>query len=56
MGVIRKLLELSVVAWAPDGTGHFLRLRGSEDNVDRSRPALLIDDENRGFLVGGVLA
>jgi hypothetical protein len=56
MGVIHPILELSVVVWAPDGTGHFLRLQGSMDNVDRLRPALLIDDEDRAFLVGGVFA
>ena len=65
MGVLRRILELSVIVWAPDGTGHFLRLRGGPDNVDRSRPALLIDDgngrlaDNEGFsayLVGGVIA
>jgi len=56
MGVIHPILELSVVVWAPDGTGHFMRLKGSMDNVERARPALLIDDEHRAFLVGGVLA
>lgn len=53
MGVLHPVLELSVVAWTPDGHGHFVRLRAGEDNVDRSRPALLLDDEDRGFFVGG---
>lgn len=56
MGVIHPILELSVVAWAPDGTGHFMRLRGSQDNVDLLRPALLMDDFDRAFFVGGVFA
>jgi hypothetical protein len=56
MGVLHPVLELSIVVWAPDGTGHFVRLRGGEDNVDRSRPALLLDDDNRGFFVGGLFA
>ena len=56
MGVIPKITELSIVVWTPDGQGHFARLRGSEDNVDRSRPALLLDDEGRGFFVGGIFA
>lgn len=56
MGVLHPVLELSVVGWAPDGSSHFLRLRGGPDNVDRARPALLIDDQKRGFLVGGVFA
>lgn len=56
MGVLHPVLELSVVAWAPDGQGHFLKLRGGEDNVDRSMPALLIDDQDRGFFVGGIFS
>lgn len=57
MGVVHPILELSIIAWAPDGTGHFLRLRGSADNVDRVRPALLIGErDDRAFLVGGVFA
>jgi hypothetical protein len=56
MGILHPVLELSIVAWGTDGLGHFVRLRGGEDNVDRSRPALLLDDENRGFFVGGIFA
>jgi hypothetical protein len=56
MGILHPVLELSIVAWAPDGQGHFLTLRGAEDNVERTRPALLIDDEDRGFFVGGIFA
>lgn len=56
MGILHPVLELSVVAWTPDGHGHFVRLRAGEDNVDRSRPALLIDDQDRGFFVGGVFS
>lgn len=56
MGIVHPVLELSIVVWTPDGTGHFARLRGLEDNVDRSRPALLIDDQDRGFFVGGVFS
>lgn len=55
-GIVHPLLELSVIVWTPDGHGHFLRLRAGEDNVDRSRPALLIDDRDRGFIVGGIFA
>ena len=56
MGVVHPVLELSVVVWTPDGNGHFLRLRAGEDNVDRSSPALLIDDQDRGFFVGGIFS
>lgn len=56
LGVIHPIVEISVVGWAPDGSGHFIRLRGSPDNVDRVRPALLLDDWNRAYLVGGVIA
>ena len=54
MGVLHPITFLSIVAWAPDGTGHFVKLNGVEDNVDRFKPALLIDDDWRAFLVGGV--
>lgn len=56
MGVLHPIVEMSVVAWAPDGQTHFLKLKGVEDNVDRARPALLLDDDNRAFLVGGIFA
>lgn len=56
MGILHPVLELSVVAWTPDGQGHFVRLRAGEDNVDRSRPALLLDDQDRGFFVGGIFS
>lgn len=56
MGIVHPVLELSIVVWTPDGQGHFVRLRAGEDNVDRSRPALLIDDEDRGFFIGGVFS
>lgn len=56
MGIVHPVLELSIVVWTPDGGGHFVKLRGGEDNVDRSRPALLIDDRDRGFFVGGIFA
>lgn len=56
MGILHPVKELSIVAWGVDGHGHFMRLKGSPDNVDRSMPALLIDDDNRAFLVGGILA
>lgn len=56
MGVLHPILELSIVAWGPEGQGHFVKLKGAQDNVDRHAPALLIDDDNRAFLVGGVFA
>lgn len=56
MGVLHPILELSIVAWGVDGVGHFMKLRGSKDNVDQHAPALLIDDSNRAFFVGGVFA
>lgn len=56
MGILHPVLELSVVAWAPDGSGHFVKLRGGEDNVDHSMPALLMDDQNSAFFVGGIFA
>lgn len=55
-GILHPVLELSVVVWTPDGAGHFVRLRAGPDNVDRSMPALLIDDEDRGFFIGGVFS
>ena len=54
MGVLHPITFLSIVAWAPDGTGHFVKLRGAQDNADRFKPALLIDDDWRAFFVGGV--
>lgn len=54
MGVMHPVLELSVIAWAPDGHSHFMRLKGRPDNVERKAPALLIDDDSRAFFVGGV--
>lgn len=56
MGVLHPILELSVVSWGTDGHGHFMKLKGASDNVDRHAPALLIDDDNRAFLVGGIFA
>lgn len=56
MGILHPILELSIVAWGTDGRGHFVRLKGGEDNVDRTRPALLMDDDNRAFFVGGIFA
>jgi hypothetical protein len=56
MGVLHPILELSIVAWGVDGRGHFARLLGRKDNIEGRRPALLIDEENRGFFVGGLFA
>lgn len=56
MGVIHPVRELSVIAWGPDGSAHFARLRGARDNADRVAPALLIDDDFRAFFVGGIFA
>jgi hypothetical protein len=55
-GILHPILELSVVAFGPDGLGHFLRIRGAVDQIDQTHPALLIDDEMRGFLVGGTFS
>lgn len=54
MGVVHPITFVSIFAWAPDGTTHLIKLQGAEDNVDRYKPALLIDDEWRAFFVGGV--
>lgn len=56
LGCLHPVKELSIVAFAPDGTGHFVRIRGGVDQIDRTHPSLLIDDENRGFFVGGTLS
>jgi hypothetical protein len=55
-GILHPILELSVVAFGPDGHGHFQRIRGGMDQIDQIKPALLIDDEMRGFFVGGIFS
>lgn len=55
-GILHPIKELSIVAFGVDGLGHFLRVRGGLDQVERTHPALMIDDDNRAFFVGGTLS
>ena len=55
-GILHPIKELSIVAFGVDGHGHFLRVRGGIDQIERIQPALLIDDDNRAFFVGGTLS
>lgn len=55
-GILHPIKELSIVAFGSDGHGHFLRVRGGVEQIERTHPALLIDDDNRAFFVGGTLA
>jgi hypothetical protein len=55
-GILHPILELSIVAFGPDGHSHFMRVRGGIDQIDQIKPALLIDDDMRGFLVGGIFS
>jgi hypothetical protein len=55
-GILHPVTFISFVASGPDGGGHFAKIRGGVNQADGTHAALLIDDDNRGFFVGGTFS
>lgn len=56
MGILHPIKELSIVAYGVDGSAHWLKVRAGLDQINGRYPAMLIDDEHRGFFVGGTFS
>lgn len=56
MGILCPIKELCIVAFATDGTAHWVKLRAGLDQIESAYPAMLMDDENRAFFVGGTFS
>jgi len=55
-GILHPILQLSVMVSGSDGEGHFANIRGGVDQSDGTHLALLIDDDNNAFFVGGTFS
>jgi hypothetical protein len=55
-GVLHPIITLSVAIQGSKGTGSFASIRCSVDQSDGTHMALLLDDDNHGFFVGGTFS
>jgi len=55
-GILHPVIILSYMAVDNEGVGHFAKVRCGVDAADGTHMALLMDDDNKAFFVGGTFS